>query len=145
MFSRLDKMKSLGVYKHKLKVIDNTNGKIMHAMKKSDFGYQDFGEVYFSHVKYKKIKAWKRHTKMTMNLVVPIGSVRFVFFDEDKKKFKEYKIGENEYCRLTVDPLIWFGFQGIKRGKNLVMNISNIEHEADEVQRKDLIDLEYLW
>ena len=93
----------------------------------------------------KKIKAWKRHTRMTMNLVVPIGKVKFVFYDEDKKIFEEYNIGENDYYLLTVDPLIWFGFQGINQGKNLIMNIANIEHDPIEVERKDFMELGYLW
>ena len=61
-------MKSIGITKHKLEIIDNVNGQIMHALKKSDLGFQDFGEVYFSHIKYKKIKAWKRHMKMTRSV-----------------------------------------------------------------------------
>ncbi len=138
-------MKSLGISKRKLKIIDNVNGSIMHALKKSDDAFQGFGEVYFSHVSYKKIKAWKRHTRMTMNLVVPIGKVKFVFYDEDKKIFEEYNIGENDYYLLTVDPLIWFGFQGINQGKNLIMNIANIEHDPIEVERKDFMELGYLW
>ena len=80
-----------------------------------------------------------------MNLVVPEGNVRFVFYDEEKDNFEEYKIGENDYCRLTVKPLIWFGFQGLGNPKNIVMNVANIEHDPDEVERKDLLDLDYFW
>ena len=138
-------MNILGISKHKLKIMDNVNGPIKHALKKSDLGFKEFGEVYFSHVNYKSIKAWKRHTKMTMNLVVPIGKVKFVFYDENNKLFEEYKIGENNYFRLTVNPLIWFGFQGMGEGNNIVMNIANIEHDPNEVERKDLLDLKYSW
>ena len=62
-----------------LKRIENISGDILHAMKKNDFGYSDFGEAYFSWIFSAKIKAWKKHSKMTMNLIVPIGQVRFVF------------------------------------------------------------------
>ena len=141
----MDEMNKLGILKHKLKIIDNVNGSIMHALKKSDLGFKDFGEIYFSHVKHNTIKAWKKHKRMTMNLVVPVGNVKFVFYDEEKNFFEEYKIGENNYCRLTVKPLIWFGFQGIGNYNNIVMNIANIEHDPNEVERKDLLDLKYNW
>ena len=80
-----------------------------------------------------------------MNLVVPVGNVKFVFYDEENKYFEEYKIGKNNYCRLTVNPLIWFGFQGLEEGENIVMNVANIENDPNEVERKDLLDLEYFW
>ena len=82
---------------------------------------------------------------MTMNLVVPVGRVKFVFYSEEKNIFEEYILGEDNYNRLTVNPLLWFGFQGMDEGKNLVMNIANIEHDPDEVERKNLMDLKYLW
>ena len=138
-------MTNLEISKHKLQIIENINGSIMHALKKSDLGFNGFGEVYFSQVKYRNIKAWKKHKRMTMNLVVPEGSVRFVFYNEKEKNFKEYKIGENNYCRLTVKPSIWFGFQGLGKGKNIVMNIANMEHDPNESERKDVSDLHYLW
>ena len=32
-----------------------------------------------------KVDLWKKHLKMTCNLIVPHGKVRFVFFNEDQK------------------------------------------------------------
>tara|TARA_B100001989_G_C24488473_1_gene438225 strand:+ start:111 stop:527 length:417 start_codon:yes stop_codon:yes gene_type:complete len=138
-------MKTLGISQHKLAILNNVSGSVMHALKKSDSGFANFGEIYFSKIKYKNIKAWKRHTKMTMNLVVPVGRVKFVFYSEEKNIFEEYILGENNYIRLTVNPLLWFGFQGMDEGKNLVMNIANIEHDPNEVERKNLMDLKYIW
>ena len=127
-------MKKIGVRKKKLKIIDNVNGSIMHAIKKSDFEYKSFGEVYFSNINYKSI-----------NLVVPIGLVKFVFFNQELGEFKEYSIGPDNYYLLNVDPLIWFGFQGLNKGSNLVMNFANIEHDPNEVERKSFSDLIYNW
>tara|TARA_Y100000589_G_scaffold19013_1_gene15790 strand:- start:801 stop:1217 length:417 start_codon:yes stop_codon:yes gene_type:complete len=138
-------MNNIGISVNELKIIDNFNGSIMHALKKSDIDFRGFGEVYFSQVKYKRIKAWKRHKKMTMNLFVPVGNVKFVFFNANKKEFQEYNIGTENYCRITVDPMIWFGFQGLNKGNNLVMNFANIEHDPDEVERINLLDLKYNW
>ena len=46
----------------------------------------EFGEVYFSSIKPKSVKAWKLHKKMTLNIVVPVGKVRFALFDDSEKK-----------------------------------------------------------
>ena len=43
----------------------------MHGIKKNDTGYVGFGEVYFSYINPKAVKAWKKHNRMTLNLVVP--------------------------------------------------------------------------
>ena len=62
-----------------LKRISTEGGDVMHALKNSDKGFNGFGEVYFSWIEQGKIKAWKCHQNMTLNLVVPFGEVSFVF------------------------------------------------------------------
>ena len=62
-----------------LKRVSTIGGDVMHAIKKSDIGFNGFGEVYFSWVDQGAIKAWKCHQRMTLNLVVPLGEVRMVF------------------------------------------------------------------
>tara|TARA_B100001057_G_C22657513_1_gene874573 strand:+ start:57 stop:482 length:426 start_codon:yes stop_codon:yes gene_type:complete len=119
------------------------DGDIYHALKKSDIGFNTFGEAYFSFIKYNKIKAWKKHRLMTLNLLVPIGSVKFVFFDNNK--FKVHIIGQDHYFRLTVPPGIWFGFQGLSKGENLIINIADINHSDKEVEKKNIDQINYEW
>ena len=130
---------------NKLKIIDNDKGKVMHALKKSESSFDKFGEVYFSSIEFNSVKAWKKHKNMTMNLIVPVGTVKFVFFNQQAKDFKEIILGPTNYSRITVLPNIWFGFQGLDKGNNLVMNLSNIEHDPSEVDRKELLEIEYTW
>ena len=80
------------------KIISHSKGNIMKYIQKSDKNYLNFGEVYFSWIKKNNFKGWKFHKKMHMNLVVPVGSVRFVFYYN--KKFKVITIGEKKYCRI---------------------------------------------
>ena len=61
-----------------LKIIKNSMGNIFHGMKKSDIGYNGFEEAYFSSVTHNTIKPWKKHLKMTLNLIVPIGGAIIV-------------------------------------------------------------------
>ena len=62
-----------------LKRIPTPGGDILHALNSKDNEYKKFGEAYFSSVEYGFIKAWKLQNIMSMNFVVPIGQVRFVF------------------------------------------------------------------
>tara|TARA_X000001036_G_scaffold439778_1_gene492259 strand:- start:928 stop:1350 length:423 start_codon:yes stop_codon:yes gene_type:complete len=130
---------------HPLKEINLADGDVLHALKQSDQGYKNFGEVYFSKIKFNAVKAWKFHKKMSLNLVVPIGNVKFVFFDEHESKFREIIIGQTNYKRIFVPPKIWFGFKGLDENVNLIMNVADIEHDPDEVRKEDVNKFEYTW
>ena len=67
-----------------LKKFNLEDGDVLHALKCSEKEFYGFEEVYFSTIKKNKIKAWKKHNRMTMNLVVPVGKVQFIFYDEKK-------------------------------------------------------------
>ena len=92
-----------------LDIIEVPNGRVFHALKDLDEGYNKFGEAYFSEVEPGKVKAWKRHQLMTLNLVVPIGEIRFVLFDdrlEGHQEYGEYYLSPQRYSRLTIPPMI---------------------------------------
>ena len=62
-----------------LNIIEAESGTVLHALKKTDPEFKEFGEVYFSTVIKNAVKAWKLHQHMTLNLIVPVGSVLFCF------------------------------------------------------------------
>ena len=129
-----------------LKRIPAVGGDVMHVLKNSDIGFNGFGEVYFSWVEQGAIKAWKCHQRMTLNLVVPMGEVSFVFhLTNQKNNFRTENIGEERYARLTVPPGIWFGFQGIASGRSQLMNLADMAHDPDEVLRKTTSEIDYNW
>jgi dTDP-4-dehydrorhamnose 3,5-epimerase len=137
-----------GVLVTPLQRIKVKGGDVLHAMKHSDIGYCGFGESYFSLVAAGAVKAWKRHTKMTMNIVVPMGQVRFVFRHQNEDgvdHFQVVDLGEDSYVRLTVSPGIWFGFQGLRTPQNLILNIASISHDPNEVERLELSEINYNW
>ena len=128
-----------------LKHFPTPGGDVLHVLKKSDASFNGFGEIYFSWIEQGAIKAWKCHQRMTLNLVVPMGEVNFVFlFENQKNKFRSETIGEKRYSRLTVPPGIWFGFQG-KATKSLVVNFADIEHDPNEVLREKKSEFAYNW
>ena len=125
-------------------------GSVLHFIKNDDPGYIGFGEVYFSTVKKGAIKAWKMHKLMTLNLVVPVGEVFFVFVDQRKKsktngEIYKMRLSSNPYRRMTVPPGIWFGFMGLSSELNLLSNQADIVHDPQEVERKDLNAFQIDW
>ena len=127
-----------------LKKINLEDGDVLHALKASENEFHGFKEAYFSTIKENKIKAWKRHLLMTMNLIIPVGKVQFNFYDNNKNLLKNTIVGEDNYCRITVPPMIWFGFKGLSTTTSFILNISNKLHDPLEVERKPLSFLNFL-
>ena len=127
-----------------LKKINLEEGDVLHALKSSEEEFNGFEEAYFSTIKKNKIKAWKRHLLMTMNLIIPIGKVQFNFYDDNKKLLKNTIVGEDNYCRITVPPMIWFGFKGLSSHTSYILNITDEPHNPSEVERKPLSFLNFL-
>ena len=133
---------------NKLKVFDTPGGNVMHAMKLTSKGYEGFGEAYFSQIEKDAVIAWKRHKEMTLNLIVPVGEIRFILFDDraaESTQFQEVIISKKNYCRLTIPPMIWMGFQGFSEGRSILLNIANIEHNADETDKKNIKEIKFNW
>ena len=128
--------------------IHSKGGNVMHAMKASSQGYKGFGEAYFSQINFGAIKAWKRHKKMTLNIIVPIGKIKFVLFDNrehDNTQFQEIIVSTDNYCRLSIPPKVWFGFQGLSKNISLLLNIADIEHNLNEVDHLEIQKINYDW
>ena len=121
------------------------SGDVMHALKSSDPGFIGFGEAYFSWIEPGAIKAWKCHLEMTLNLIVPVGEVQFVFVDSTNENYHEEAIGKSQYARITVPPGFWFGFKGKDVCPSLVMNIADKEHNQAEELRKPVTSIGYNW
>ena len=131
-----------------LRRIETAGGDVLQAMKQSDTGYGGFGEAYFSWVVGGTVKGWKRHTRMTMNLMVPVGQVQFVFRglgDRGEAMFRVEEIGVARYARVTVPPGIWFAFRSLDTPQSLVLNLASIPHDPNEVERLPLADIDYVW
>ena len=132
-----------------LQKIDHPKGSIFHALKASSPGYVGFGEVYFSEIQKNAIKGWKRHNKLALNIVVPVGEIKFVLYDDrieslSRGVFCEISIGTRNYSRLTIPAGIWVAFKGLS-DFNLLMNVISEEHDYNESDNKDFTDFAYIW
>jgi dTDP-4-dehydrorhamnose 3,5-epimerase len=141
-----------GVSVRMLRQIIDERGKIMHFLKKSDPEFESFGEVYFSTIHAGVVKAWHQHERMSLNYVVPVGNIKFVLFDPRPESptrgmIQELFLGPDNYCLVSVPPLIWNGFKGIGEGIALVANCATLEHDPRELRRVDPFenDIPYDW
>lgn len=141
-----------GVLLTPLKIIPTENGDVLHGLKASDRSFVSFGEAYFSTVSAGKRKGWKKHTRMVLNLVVPVGEIRFVLYDErndsaTKEQFFEVHLSRKNYQRLAVPPGIWMAFAGMGAGENMLLNIASIPHDPTEAENLPLENerIPYAW
>ena len=144
------KMIIQGVEINKEKIITNPDGDILHGIKKDANGFVDFGEAYFSIVNLGAVKAWKRHRLMTLNIVVPVGGVLFVLHDQRKGSSTygssdKIVLSRSNYVRLTVPPMVWFGFKGVGPGESVLLNIADIAHDPNEIERKNSDFFNFDW
>jgi dTDP-4-dehydrorhamnose 3,5-epimerase len=141
-----------GVIITPLKQIVDERGKVLHMMCADSEGFSGFGEIYFSCVYPEAIKGWHIHKKMTLNYAVPHGNIKFVLYDDRQEsptqgEVQEIFLGPDNYCRVTVPPLIWNGFKGIGSEAAIVVNCASITHDPDEIDRRDPFDsyIPYDW
>ena len=136
-----------GVQLTSLKHIAGTAGDIFHIMRSDTPLFKGFGEVYVSTIKPGNIKGWKRHNKMTLNIAVPSGSIRFVLYEESDKKIQEVILSPDNYNRLTVPPGLWMAFQCEGDEEAFLVNFADIPHnptEADSLELDNSI-IPYAW
>ncbi len=135
-----------------LRQITDDRGKVMHMLRADSPVFQQFGEIYFSCINPKAIKAWKLHRRMTLNYAVLHGRVRLVLYDDrdgssTRGEVQEFLLGEDNYCLVTVPPKIWNGFEGISEEFAIVANCATLPHDPNEVERRSAFDpgIPYSW
>ena len=144
----MDKVSLKDIKTTNLQKIKITKGDVLKILSKSESSFKNFGECYFSWINPNQIKGWKIHNKMTLNLVVPIGKVKFVFLMPSMvEKFRIIEIGESSkfYKRITVPPKICFAFKGVSKKKSLILNIADIKHSKKEEKKLPLNTFTFKW
>lgn len=134
-------MKQINIFK--LQVKFNKKGNVIKLIQSSKSN--KFGELYISNLKKKKIKGWKFHSKMNMNLFVIQGKIKFVFYNTVKKTFTTITCSEKNNKRIFVKSKTWFAFQNLLDQESKILNFSDIKHDPKESRAMDLNFLPYAW
>jgi dTDP-4-dehydrorhamnose 3,5-epimerase len=89
---------------------------------------------------------------MVLNYAVPHGNIKFVLYDDranslTRGEVQEIFMGPDNYCLVTVPPLVWNGFKGIGKEMAIVANCTSIPHRPDGIDRLDPFDplIPYTW
>ena len=125
-------------------IIRNPKGNIYHFIKNNDKEFKEFGECYFSFVNNGETKGWKKHNKMILNIVVPIGEIKFVIYNPKTKFFFEVNLSSDNYKKLTILPGLWVAFKGLSK-VNMLSNLASINHDPSESENLELFKINYNW
>ena len=141
-----------GVVVTPLRQFCDERGKVMKMISREDSVFREFGEVYFSVAYPGVIKGWHIHKRMTLNYAVPSGHIKFVLYDDRQESptrglIQELFLGPDNYCLVTVPPLVWNGFKCVGTESSIVANCSTIPHAPHEVDKRDPLDgsIPYDW
>jgi len=142
-----------GVIIQPLKQIADKCGPVLHMLKNDSRLFKQFGEVYFSEIHSGLVKAWKRHKKQSQNLVVPLGEIWLVIFDDrpnsnTHRKIAQYKLGRpKDYRLIHIPPMLWYGFQGIGDQTSMIANCTDLSHDPEEMESlsADTSQIPYQW
>lgn len=120
-----------------LKIIRDDRGAVMHMLRADAPHFQSFGEIYFSLVNPKVVKAWKRHHRMTLNLAVVVGSIKLAIYDDrpdspTRGATQEIIFGPENYTLVTVPPGVWYGFSCHGDSPALMANCATTPHDPTE-------------
>lgn len=135
------------------RVIEDERGAVLHLLRRDDPSFQGFGECYCSETLPGRVKAWKRHKVQTQNLVVPIGHVRLVIFDDregsvTRGALEVIELGRpSNYLRVTIPPGLWYGFKAHGPAPALIVNCVDHPHDPAECDRlpESTFDIPYSW
>jgi dTDP-4-dehydrorhamnose 3,5-epimerase len=119
-----------GVTVTPLKQIFDERGKVMRMLRADDPHFTQFGEIYFSCIYPNVVKAWHLHNTTTLNYAV-----------------QELFLGPDNYCLVTVPPLIWNGFKGYGTEMAFLANCASLPHEPSQISRRQPFDptIPYDW
>jgi dTDP-4-dehydrorhamnose 3,5-epimerase len=89
---------------------------------------------------------------MTLNYAVPHGNIKLVLYDDregspTRGEVQELFLGPDNYCLVTIPPMVWNGFKGIGTQTAIVANCATIPHDPTEIDRLDPSDpsIPYDW
>lgn len=135
-----------------LRRIEDERGAVMHMLRSDSPVFRQFGEIYFSTVHPGAVKGWHIHSRMVLNYAVPVGTIRFVLYDDrpgspTRGEVQEIVMGEDNYCLVTVPPGLWSGFAAVGGRTAMVANCASIPHDPTEADRRDPFDpsIPYDW
>ena len=103
--------------------IDHKDGNILRFLRKDDTTYSGFGEIYFSEILPGRVKGWKLHKKMIMNLTCVHGAVRFrTYANTSNALAHDFLLSPSQHSILCIEPETWHAFGNLSQDKSIICN-----------------------
>lgn len=141
-----------GVKITKLNKIIDHRGAVLQMLRSDSKVFKSFGEIYFSTIFFKSIKAWHLHKKNILNYACISGEVKLVLFDDRTNsktfgKYNEHILTPKNFFLITIPPLIWNGFKGLDKSESIIANCASLPHNENEMVRRKFDDkyFDYNW
>jgi hypothetical protein len=114
----------------------NINGDVLKFF--DDRLIKGIKEIYFSNIKKKRIKGWKKNKSIDQFMYVVNGTIKFVLYNEKKKKFNKFILGhKRKYAKIIIPKNIWYAFKGLDKN-NLIVNALKIRHDKCSIINKEI-------
>jgi dTDP-4-dehydrorhamnose 3,5-epimerase len=117
------------VFERKTIVVEG--GNVRRGLRLTDDCFAGFGELYFTEIERDRIKGWKRHTKMVMNLLPVAGEIALYIKRDFNDTHEEVRFGLDDYKLVSIEPNVWVAFKGLSN-LNIMANLASIEHDPIE-------------
>jgi hypothetical protein len=114
----------------------NINGDVLKFF--DDKLIKGIKEIYFSNIKKKRIKGWKKNKSIDQFMYVVNGTIKFVLYNEKKKKFNKFILGhKRKYAKIIIPKNIWYAFKGLDKN-NLIVNALKIRHDKCSIINNEI-------
>tara|TARA_Y200000002_G_scaffold382594_1_gene400242 strand:+ start:1019 stop:1426 length:408 start_codon:yes stop_codon:yes gene_type:complete len=133
------------IIKNKLKIINNNKGKIVKFFYQNIKKFNKPEEVYFSFIKFKKIKGWKLHLKQTTVISVVFGKIKIVIFDKNFNFLEEVILTSKSPSYVLIPPNVWYSFRGLNKSQSIICSLIDMLHKDDEQKNLELSKIKYKW
>lgn len=121
--------------KNNFQIKKNLKGDVLKILNHNSKNYKGFGELYITTLNKGASKGWNFHKKMTCNLFVIKGKVKF-FLKKDNKLIKKI-LSEDTNQILTLKPKVWFKVVNLVNQKSKIINFANLLHNNNEIIKKE--------
>jgi len=129
-----------------LEVISINKGKIVKFYNKNEIKkFRSVQEIYFSYVKFNKVKAWKLNKIHNSILTVIVGRAKFVLFDNNFNFLKEIILTDRLPRSIYIPNNIWYGFKGLSRNQSLICSVIDYKHNIKQQKKMELKKFNYKW
>ena len=128
--------KNQNIYqKNNFQIKKNLKGDVFKILNHKSKNYKGFGELYITTLNKGASKGWNFHKRMTCNLFVIKGKVKF-FLKKDNKSINKI-LSEDTNQILTLKPKVWFKIVNLVKQKSKIINFANLVHNNNEIIKKE--------